>query len=290
MQTGGAEVAEVVDGVPKAYHKLTGVTNLDAISCPGQDLPCEATGFARSGDVVVEISSSGNPGRVMSVPALFDAIWCSTAQTCEAVSSQGKTASVLTIKAGVPGTVHTVTVTTSSGAIDQAAISCSLPSSCHVGITFSTGTAFHGLVFPVTAGVPGAVTEESTTYGISGISCPAAGQCTVVGSSVAGTAMVADLSGAKLGAVHVVDKATELNAISCPEAGTCTAVGSTNGPKDTTGRSIVVPVSGGLPGVGTIVSAAVDLTSVATAGGSFYEAIGPTTFGLNSGKDIVTSN
>jgi hypothetical protein len=134
------------------------------------------------------------------------------------------------------------------------------------------------------------VTKVSSTYGITGIACPGAGQCTVTANSVSGTAIVAPLSGSHLGTVHVVAQASELNGIACSSFALCTAVGSAQSAKDPQGKSIVVPVSHGAPGTVSVVSAAAVLSRVASAPGGFYEAIGQASFGLNSGNDVVVSN
>jgi hypothetical protein len=230
-------------------------------------------------------------GNNVALPSLFTAISCyGSSLACEAVATEGKTVSVVSIKAGAVGAVHTSSVTAPSGSLDSGAISCWSAASCEIGLTYSTGRAFLGFVFPVVAGVPGPVTKVSSSYGVTGIACPAAGQCIVTANSVSGTAMAATLSGSHLGTVHVVAQATELTDISCSSVALCTAAGSTQGAKDPQGKSIVVPVSRGVPGAGSVVRAAAVFSSVASAPGGFYEAIGQVSFGRNSGNDVVVSN
>jgi hypothetical protein len=276
--------------VPSAVHKVTTAVSLDAISCAPQ-VGCEATAFGKTGDFALSIGPSGVPGKAVALTSLFAAISCSgPSLACEAVATEGKSVSVVSIKAGAAGTVHTSTVTAPGGALDNGAISCWSPTSCEGALTYSTGKAFLGFVFPVSAGVPGPMTKVSSTYGITGIACPEAGQCTVTGNSLSGTAMVAPLSGAHLGPLHMVPQATELNAVSCWSFALCTAVGSTQGAKTPQGKSIVVPVSHGVPGAGHVISGAAVLSSVASAIGGFYEAIGQVSFGMNSGNDVVVSS
>jgi hypothetical protein len=289
-QDSAAEVVEVVNGAPSAVHKVAAVSGFDAISCAGP-VGCEATGFAKTGDLAIAISASGVAGHKVTLPSLFTAISCyGPSLACEAVATEGKTVAVVSVNAGSVGSVHTLSLTAPSGALDSGVVSCWSATTCEVGLTYSTGKAFLGFVFPVSAGVPGPVTKVSSTYGITGIACPAVGQCTVTGSSVSGTAMVAPLSGSHLGAVHTVAQATELNDVSCSSFALCTAVGSTQGAKNPQGKSIVVRVSRGVPGAGSVISAAAVLSRVASAPGGFYEAVGQVSFGLNSGNDVVVSS
>jgi len=289
FQATAAEVIEVANGAPGTVHKVTSVSGFDAISCAGQ-VGCEATGFAKTGDLAIAIAASGVAGKKVTLPSLFTAISCyGPSLACEAVATEGRSVSVVSTKAGAVGAVHTSSVTAPSGALDSGSISCWSATSCEVGVTYSTGQAFLGFVLPISAGVPGAVTKVSSTYGVTGIACPAAAQCTVTGNSVSGTAMVAPMNGSHLGTVHVVAQATELNDVSCSSFALCTAVGSTQGAKNPKGKSIVVPVSRGVPGAGSVISAAAVLSRVASASGGFYEAIGQVSFGLNSGNDVVVS-
>jgi hypothetical protein len=289
-QASAAEVVEVVNGAPSAVHKVTTVSGFDAISCAPQ-AGCEATGFAKTGDLAIAIGASGVAGKKVALPSLFAAISCyGPSLACEALATEGTSVSVVSIKAGAVGSVHTSSVTAPSGSLDSGAISCWSATMCEVGLSYSTGKAFLGFAFPVAAGVPGPVTEVSSTYGVTGIACPAAGQCTVTANSVSGTAIVAILSGSHLGTVHVVARATELNDVSCSSFALCTAVGSTQGTKSPQGKSIVVPVSRGVPGAGSVISAAAVLSRVASASGGFYEAIGQVLFGMNLGNDVVVSS
>jgi hypothetical protein len=290
-QAAGAEVVEIVSGVPGAVHKVTGVSGLDGISCAGA-AGCEATGFAKTGDVAVAISPSGAGGQLTTVPALAPSISCSgPSVSCEAITTGSTAAAVIPIKAGVAGTAHKVPLSVGSGSyFSGAAISCWAASSCEAVVALSTAASVASFAVPVVQGVPGTPTKLSGTYVVTGISCPAAGQCVVAGSGRQGGAMVASLSGGHIGPVHAVPQASDLSAISCSSFAACVAVGSTASAKNPTGKAIVVPVSRGTPGTGAVVSAATNLDAVATAPGGFYEAVGQVQAGMNTGNDVVVSN
>jgi len=287
-----AEVAEVVGGLPVAYRKVPGLSGLDGISCPGAMSPCEAVGFAPSGDYGVEISPSGVPGKPFSLPDFFTSISCYRSLAwCEAVGSlYQKGLALISVKDGTPGTARDVRAPRAGG-VSNPEISCGSAGWCEVaGSYYADGSDFNSFALAVPSGVPGTAVTVSKAYGIDGISCPAVGQCFVAASSSSGAAMVAALTGVSLGAPHVVGQASSLSAIACSSQASCTAVGSSQSLANPKGRSLVVPVASGVPGTAQTVSAAANLYSVAAVAPTFYAAVGMVASGMNAGDDIVTSS
>ncbi len=172
--------------------------SLSFLACPSAG-KCLATGTQYDSStndtngVIVPITN-GTPGTPEVIPAPADAepgyevepggIVCPSASTCYVdgffltagpITDEG--GMIVTVTNGTPGTPQIA-----SNANAFYGISCWDAGDCEaVGETGSDNT-YYGVSAPVTDGVPGTVTEDSSiAQGFSAIDCPSAGSCDALG-------------------------------------------------------------------------------------------------------------
>lgn len=241
---------------------MTGVDQLNAISC-ATATSCEAVGSnALNGEGVVVTVTKGSPGAphlVNGTKSLL-AVSCPTSTTCEAAGVGGGHGVVLPITGGIPGTPQVV-----QGVTTLQAISCTSASACQAGGrgtasgAVSTGTVVHG-VFGTTT--------------VNAIDCPGT-TCISVASTSNGkyNDVLVPITAGIPGTFRVVPPGTStFSAIACFAASSCVVVG--RGLRDVKGKNtpeaVVLTVNSGKPGrlVGVADSATLLLQSVACGPGS----------------------
>jgi hypothetical protein len=243
-------------------HAVTGVDQLNSISCPTAT-SCEAVGSnALNGEGVVVTVTRGAPG----VPHLVDgaksllSVSCPTSTTCEAVGVGGGHGVVVPIAGGSPGTPEVV-----QGVTTLQAVSCSSASTCQAGGrgtdsgVVSMGSVVHGVY---------------ATTSVDAIDCPGT-SCTGVAATSNGkyNDVLVPVTAGVPGPFRVVPPGTStFSAIDCPGANSCVVVG--RGVREVKGRNtpeaVVLTVNSGKPGrlVGVTDSATLLLQGVACGPGS----------------------
>lgn len=133
------------------------------------------------------------------------------------------------------------------------AVACSGATTCvAVGVAASdlsaylTGSPAHGVVVPITNGVPGGVQVASGTQTLDGVACSSAAKCEAVGFISVGQSsegVIVPITDGVPGNFVAVPGTVDLNDVACPSSSNCEAVGAaTSGP-----GGAVVTITNGIP-------------------------------------------
>jgi hypothetical protein len=203
---------------------VPGSSNLESVSCPTATV-CWAAGLAtvNTDEAVLVKIVNGQPVELRRVPTFYGlyGISCTTATSCEAVGydTSDIADAVTTITSGVPGAPAEVT----GGGEWLNAISCPTATQCYAAGLVN----YVASVVPIVSGVPQAPVSYPDAWYVSGISCPAAGDCVIDGESGnSGEGMVATLTGGAAGPVQLVPGTEYLYGVSCTTGGDCLLAGA----------------------------------------------------------------
>ncbi len=131
-------------------------------------------------------------------------------------------------------------------------VACPTATTCVAVGQFDDATGSHGVVVPITNGVPGASQVVVGTATLTGVACSDATTCVAVGSVTqvnrAQNAVVVPIVNGVAGAVQTIPNAEALNSVACSSATSCVAVGGSSF------QGVVVPIANGVAGAAQFVT------------------------------------
>ena len=230
-------------------------TQLSGVSCASAS-DCAAVGFSSTSTSQKSLAEHWNGTSWSIVPApnaggaaetSLAGVSCSSAESCMAVgSSVTVSASSVTAKTltehwdGTGWTIVTSPSSSDASSLSRlGSVSCPGPADCTaVGYSLGIGSKsiaikplaeqWNGTAWTITA----SSNLTSTQTLLSGVSCPTANNCTAVGDSATGTALVEQWDGTSWVTVPTANPpgvtSAELAGVSCPSAASCDAVGSSS--------------------------------------------------------------
>ncbi|MDQ6614735.1 MAG: Ig-like domain-containing protein, partial [Actinomycetota bacterium] len=153
------------------------------------------------------------------------------------------------------------------------AVACSSATACVAVGQFNDATGSHGVVVPITNGVPGAPQVVTGTGILSGVACSDATHCVAVGAVTdanrVSRAVVVPIVNGVAGTAQKLPDTEGLTAVACYSATSCVAVGTSSF------QGVVVPITNGVGGVAQFVqNDDGGLTGVACYGPTACVAVG----------------
>ena len=242
--TAGVVVELSSDGTPGVV-RLVGATGLHDVACP-TSTTCLAVGRIESGSTahpsssptpVYVVITNGQPGRARAFPqgtsSLISGIACPTATRCLAVG-QGSVALLSSANGAWGATLaRDPSSWTAGSGFPTQDISCPSATVCHVTASDSIATPEGSFSVPATMeltpdGVAKPVRRLSDRSGqLYGISCVAAGTCTVVGlDNVTAQGQSFHLSGGTLTGWVLWANSNYMSGVSCTAAQSCGLAGT----------------------------------------------------------------